>query len=112
MRSDVFTSVSSAIPFALVPQENSIFGAVIETNDFLRLPITGRDLFVAGETTLSIQHCLVVRKGVQLKDIETVLSHEQVSRRCSALFNCSIKRLSGLGSMSQIHIGKHVAHQL
>jgi len=39
----------------------------------------GKDIFVIGETTLSIQHCLLVRKGVQLQQIENVLSHEQAS---------------------------------
>jgi hypothetical protein len=65
-----------------VPQENSIFGAVIETDDLLRLPIAGRDLFVVGEVTLGIQHYLIVRKGVQLEEIETVLSHEQALGQC------------------------------
>jgi len=76
----VFNAVSSDTPLALIPQENSTYGAVIETDDLLRLPKTGRDIFVVGETTLSIQHCLLVRKGVQLQQIENVLSHEQASR--------------------------------
>ena len=77
---DVFHAVSSTIPLAIIPQENSTFGAVIETGDLLRLPITGTDIFVAGETTLSIQHCLLVRRGVKLEHVETILSHEQASQ--------------------------------
>lgn len=105
MHSDVFNSVSSTIPLALVPQENSIFGAVIETDDLLRLPITGRDVFVVGETTLAIQHCLIVRKGVQFEEIETVLSHEQVFHWVSVLSD-SIpnQRYLGFGPMSQVYI--------
>ena len=76
----MFNSVSSAIPLALIPQENSTFGAVIETDDLLRLRAAGTEIFVAGETTLSIQHCLLVRRGVKLEHIETILSHEQASR--------------------------------
>jgi prephenate dehydratase len=82
---DVFNAVSSTIPLALIPKENSTFGAVIETNDLLRLPTTGKDIFVAGETTLSIQHCLLVRRGVRLEQIETILSHEQASESSRAL---------------------------
>jgi prephenate dehydratase len=76
---DVFNAVSSNTPLALIPQENSTYGAVVETDDLLRLPTTGREIFVVGETTISIQHCLLVRRGVKLQHIETVLSHEQAS---------------------------------
>lgn len=75
----MFNAVSSDTPLALIPQENSTYGAVIETDDLLRLPTTGKDIFVVGETTLSIQHCLLVRKGVQFQQIENILSHEQAS---------------------------------
>lgn len=72
---DVFLSLSYAVPFGVVPQENSIFGSVTETYDVLRKPDTG---VVCGEVTLAVQHCLLVRRGVKLEDIEQVLSHEQV----------------------------------
>ena len=56
-----------------MPQENTIFGSVIETYDALRE--TG---YVQGDITLQIRHSLIVRRGVQLHDIRRVLSHEQV----------------------------------
>lgn len=59
----------------VVPQENTIYGNVIETYDCLRHLKCG---FVKGEITLQIQHCLLVLKGVKLEDVDTVLSHEQV----------------------------------
>jgi prephenate dehydratase len=102
LRSDAFNSVSSGIPLALVPQENSIFGTVIDTADLLRLPIsTGRDIFVVGEITLGIQHCLIVRKGVQLEEIETVLSHEQVRCCFSVLLDRSPNFNQALGQCSK-----------
>lgn len=83
---DVYNAISSAIPLALIPQENSTFGAVIETDDLLRLPTAGNSVFVVGETTLRIQHCLLVRKGVKLENINTILSHEQASRSSCVAF--------------------------
>ena len=52
---------------------------MVETTDLLRLPVVGREKFVVGETTIAINHCLVVRKGVKAEDIDVFLSHEQVS---------------------------------
>lgn len=70
--------MSPTIPFGVVPQENTIFGSVIETYDQLRHSNVGKGLFVVGEVTLGVQHCLLARKGVPLSDIKNVLSHEQV----------------------------------
>lgn len=75
----MFGAVNAITPVAVVPQENSIFGAVIETYDSLRKRSVGHDIFVVGEIILAIQHCLLVRKGVSISDIGTVLSHEQAS---------------------------------
>ncbi|CAL1695473.1 unnamed protein product [Somion occarium] len=79
----VFQSVGPEVPYALVPQENTIYGAVIETYDTLRLPEVGVDKFVRGERAISIQHCLVVRQGVQLKDVVKIVSHEQAFGQCT-----------------------------
>jgi len=79
LRSDVYRSVRSGeCPVGLVPQENSIHGIVIETYDLLRIPDFGREVFVRGEVAISIQHCLITRKGVVLEDVKRVYSHEQV----------------------------------
>ena len=69
---------SGECPIGLIPQENSIHGIVIEVYDILRVPDFGREAFVRGEVTISIQHCLITRKGVALEDVRRVLSHEQV----------------------------------
>ena len=77
--SDVYESVRSGeSPIGVIPQENSIHGIVIEAYDMFRGSDIGRDVFVRGEVTIGIQHCLITRKGVALEDVRRVLSHEQV----------------------------------
>ena len=84
--SDVYESVRSGeCPVGLIPQENSIHGIVVEAYDILRTPDVGRDVFVRGEVTLGIQHCLITRKGVALKDVKRVLSHEQVCKNLTCV---------------------------
>lgn len=77
-RADVFHSVGPSVHLGLVPQENSIFGIVTETYDLLRSTDIGESKWIRGAVTLSIQHCLVVRRGKTVRDIKRVLSHEQV----------------------------------
>ena len=63
------------LDFGVVPQENTIFGSVVETYDALRYV---DKISVRGEVSLRIDHCLLAKSGVKLKDIRLVFSHEQV----------------------------------
>ncbi|KAJ7940864.1 Prephenate dehydratase-domain-containing protein [Mycena leptocephala] len=63
----------------VVPQENSIFGSVIETYDALRKQDIG---FIRGEIVLEVQHCLLVQRGVKREDIQCIKSHEQALGQC------------------------------
>ncbi|ESK92214.1 prephenate dehydratase [Moniliophthora roreri MCA 2997] len=76
--SAVFESLGE-VDFGIIPQENTIFGPVVETYDALRHI---QDGFICGEATLEVQHCLVVREGVRLSEIECVMSHEQALGQC------------------------------
>ncbi|KAF9005077.1 Prephenate dehydratase-domain-containing protein [Cyathus striatus] len=76
---DVLSSLSDKVPFAVVPQENSIFGIVIETYDALRNRTIG---YIRGEVTLKVDHCLLVRRGVKLEEITKIMSHEQALGQC------------------------------
>jgi prephenate dehydratase len=75
---DVFHSVGPSAQLALLPQENSIFGIVTETYDLLRCSDVGESKWIRGAVTLSVRHCLVVRRGKTIRDVKRVLSHEQV----------------------------------
>ncbi|KAF8168006.1 Prephenate dehydratase-domain-containing protein [Crassisporium funariophilum] len=77
--SDVFDALSPKTPLGVVPQENSIFGTVIETYDFLR----GSDAaFIRGEITIRVEHCLLTKKGVELAQVKRIMSHEQALGQC------------------------------
>jgi prephenate dehydratase len=71
---DIFDDLQN-VTLGVVPQENSTFGGVAETYDAL---CQASPCIVRGEVTIDIQHCLVVREGVEEDQIECILSHEQV----------------------------------
>jgi len=79
---DVQQTLSTAVPFGIIPQENSINGSVVETYNVLRLPAIGQETFVRGATVFAVKHNLVTRRGVKLENIEKVLSHEQALGQC------------------------------
>ncbi|KAF8974017.1 Prephenate dehydratase-domain-containing protein [Flammula alnicola] len=76
---DVFNSLSPDVPLGVIPQENSIFGNVVETYDLLRAT---NSTFVRGEIILKVEHCLLVRRGVKLHQIQKIMSHEQALGQC------------------------------
>ena len=60
--------------YAVIPQENTVGGAVINYVDAL---IAREDIFVTGEVVLPINQTLMGVPGTSLEDIETVCSHAQ-----------------------------------
>ncbi|VDC01856.1 unnamed protein product [Peniophora sp. CBMAI 1063] len=82
-----FRSVDESFPLALLPQENSIFGSVVETYDLLRDPALGHSAWIRGAVVLPVQHSLVVRSGTQLSGIRRVLSHEQALGQCAGFLD-------------------------
>lgn len=60
--------------YAVIPQENTIGGAVIDNVDTL---IGQTNVSVAGEVELPITQNLLVLPGTELTDIKTVYSHKQ-----------------------------------
>lgn len=71
---DVFRAVSMGdVDFGLVPVENSQAGSINEVYDLLRQ----HDLFVIGEISHPVNHCLLCLPGQSLSDIKRVISHPQ-----------------------------------
>lgn len=65
---------------AVVPIENSIEGSVNATLDvFARR----EELKISGEIAIAVEHNLMTRKGIDISDIELVLSHPQALAQCS-----------------------------
>ena len=62
------------VDFAVIPQENTIGGAVI---DYIDILIAQTGLYVMGEVELPITQNLLVRPGTTLQNIKTVYSHKQ-----------------------------------
>lgn len=64
---------------AVVPIENSLEGTVNATLDCLAFEV---ELFIQGERVSRVQHCLLVRPGVTLEEVERVVSHPQAAAQC------------------------------
>ena len=60
--------------FAVIPQENTVGGTVVNYVDAL---ISAEDAFVVGEVVLPISQTLMGVPGATLEDIKTVCSHAQ-----------------------------------
>ncbi len=76
---DVFRAVATGeVEHGLVPIENSQAGSINEVYDLLRQ----HDLFVVGEISHAVNHCLQCLPGQQLSDIKRVISHPQALAQC------------------------------
>ena len=71
-------AIAGVAQFAVIPIENSLGGRVSDVH--LLLPKSG--LYIVGEYFLPIHHCLWGKKGVDLRDIKQVRSHEQALSQC------------------------------
>src|SRR6266581_8893725 len=71
---EVFRAVAAGeVEYGLVPVENSQAGSINDVYDLLRQ----HDLFVIGEISHPVNHCLLCLPGQQLSEIKRVISHPQ-----------------------------------
>jgi chorismate mutase/prephenate dehydratase len=68
----------SAPDFAVVPIENSFAGSVGETVDLL----ISKNVRIVGETSVRVEHCLIIHRDTTLNKIRKVISHPQALAQC------------------------------
>lgn len=71
------------VDFGIVPIENSVNGTVLPVIDALM----SHDVEVFGETKLEINHCLVAKRKIELREIKTLYSHPQAVAQCMGFIN-------------------------
>lgn len=106
---DVYNALGPDVPLALLPNENSTFGIVIESYDLLRSENVGKSVHLIDEVTLGVQHCLLVKRGTQLDQIQRVLSHEQALGQCSQFISKNLPNATLVKTTSTATAAKLVA---
>ncbi len=69
------------VGWAIVPIENSLEGSINVTLDLLADEAS--DLRIVGEALLRVEHALIAAEGVELTQIDTVLTHPHVPGQCT-----------------------------
>ena len=75
---EVLCQKGNAPDFAVVPIENSTAGSVGETVDLL----INKNVRIVGETSVPVEHCLIIHKDSDLAKIRKVMSHPQALAQC------------------------------
>lgn len=82
------TVESGHADFGVLPIENTSSGSINEVYDLLQ----HTTLYIVGELTLPIEHCLVATSDIRLEDIKVLYSHPQPHQQCSEF----LSRLKGV----------------
>ncbi|MDR0806537.1 MAG: bifunctional chorismate mutase/prephenate dehydratase [Enterobacteriaceae bacterium] len=81
---DIFKQVEiGQADFGILPIENTSSGSINEVYDLLQ----STNLFIVGELTNPINHCLLSSVETDLSQIEVVYSHPQPFQQCSQYLN-------------------------
>ncbi len=88
------------VDFGVIPIENTTSGGITEVYDLL----LDSNLSIIGEEKYPVNHCLIGKKGSQLKNVSSISAHPEASRQCS-------KHLKKLVS-AKINLVQSTAHAL
>jgi chorismate mutase/prephenate dehydratase len=88
-----FESVFAAIDaglcrYGVLPLENSTAGSINRIYDLMMT----YHFYIVRSVRLKVDHCLLAKKGAQLKDIKEIFSHEQAISQCAGY----LKSLGGV----------------
>ena len=82
------TVESGHADYGVLPIENTSSGSINEVYDLLQ----HTTLYIVGELSQPIEHCLVAKNDIRLEDIKTLYSHPQPHQQCSEF----LSRLKGV----------------
>ncbi len=74
---------SGEVDYGIIPIENSVNGTVLPVLDALM----SHDVEVFGEAKLEVNHCLVAKRKIGLRDIRVLYSHPQAIAQCMGFIN-------------------------
>jgi len=100
---DVFSAVArKKAECAVIPIENTLAGSIHQNFDLL----AHHSLEVVGETSLRVQHNLIVHPGATLRQIEQIYSHPAALEQCKRL----LRRLRAVEKVSYYDTAGSVKH--
>jgi prephenate dehydratase len=94
------------VEWAIVPIENSLDGSISVTLDLLA--DEAENVQIVGETLLTVRHSLIAAQLVELKEIDTVLSHPQVPGQCTRFLRGELSHARVLPASSTAEAVKEV----
>jgi prephenate dehydratase len=86
------------VEWAIVPIENSLDGSISVTLDLLADEAV--DVQIVGETLLTVRHSLIAARSVELREIDTVLTHPQVPGQCARFLRSELPHARVLSASS------------
>jgi prephenate dehydratase len=97
------------VRWAIVPIENSLDGSVTVTLDLLAEEDSGVE--IVGEVQLRVCHSLIAGAPVQLREIDTVLTHPQVPGQCARFLRGELAHARVLAASSTAAAVRTVADE-
>jgi prephenate dehydratase len=97
------------VELAIVPIENSLDGSISVTLDLLA--DEAEDVRIVGETLLTVRHSLIAARSVELREIDTVLTHPQVPGQCARFLRGELPRARVLFASSTAEAVREVVEK-